>query len=103
MADPNPNPNPHSANGDDEAAFSQAVAEGLAALKIEAPKLLCGLAHSIAGDGAPVRARSVLLADLPLTESIRLQQNGLGTNLKIGCGIFLPHKHIASVPQARFI
>ena len=82
---------------DDEAEFSRGVADRLAAMNIRPPKLLCGLSHSIAGEGATLNARSVMLADLKLEESIRLQQNGLGSNLKIGCGIFLPHKSIAAV------
>ena len=87
-------------SGDDEAEFCRAVTDALETMNIRPPKLLCGLSHSICGDaksGAPINARSVLLADLPLHESIRLQQNGLGSNLKIGCGIFLPHKSINSV------
>ena len=83
--------------GDDEGAFSRAVAADLAVMNIRPPKLLCGLLHSILGNGATLSARSVMLADLTLDESIRLQQNGLGANLKIGCGIFLPHKSIAAV------
>ena len=82
---------------DDEAEFSRGVADRLAAMNIRPPKLLCGLSHSIAGEGATLNARSVMLADLKVEESIRLQQNGLGSNLKIGCGIFLPHKSIAAV------
>ena len=83
----------------DEAAFSRAVAERLAAMNIRAPKLLCGLAHSIATDGATFGARSVMLAELGADESIRIQQRGLGADLKLGCGIFLPHKNIAAVPK----
>lgn len=82
---------------DDERAFSRTVTERLAAINIRPPKLLCGLAHSISKEGATLNARSVMLADLKPDESIRLQQHGLGANLKIGCGIFLPHKHIAAV------
>ena len=84
----------------DEAEFSRGVADRLAAMNIQPPKLLCGLSHSIAGEGTTLNARSVMLADLKLEESIRLQQNGLGSNLKIGCGIFLPHKSIAAVPAS---
>ena len=90
---------PEAANGG-EAEFSRAVTDGLAAMNIHPPKLLCGLSHSILGNGATVNARSVMLADLQLDESIRLQQNGLGNHLKIGCGIFLPHKSIASLLES---
>lgn len=83
-----------------EAEFSRAVGARLATMNIRPPKLLCGLSHSISGECATLSARSVMLADLKLEESIRLQQNGLGTNLKIGCGIFLPHKRIAAVPTS---
>ena len=89
-------------SGDHEAEFSGAVTDALAAMNIRPPKLLCGLSHSIRKNGAAVHARSVMLADLPLQQSIRLQQNGLGTNLKIGCGIFLPHKSITSAFGSAF-
>ena len=81
----------------DEAEFSRMILDGLAAMNIRAPKLLCGLAHSISAADGCLSARSVMLADLELKESIRIQQNGLGAELKIGCGIFLPHKSIAAV------
>ena len=89
--------------GGDESAFSRALSARLAALDIRPAKLLCGLAHSIATDGAALGARSVLLADLRADESLRLQQCGLGgadklgAELKLGCGIFVPHKSIAAV------
>ena len=90
---------------DDEAAFSRSVAARLAAMHIRPPKLLCGLSHCIARDGAPLKVRSVLLANLKLDHSVRLQQTGLSGmsglgglgDLKLGCGIFLPHKSIAAV------
>jgi hypothetical protein len=43
--------------------------------------------------------KSVLLADLNATESIRLQQIGLGPHRVMGCGLFIPHKGIAAIHQ----
>ena len=84
---------------DDEETFSRAVSDSLAAINIRPPKMLCGIRHSFcnAESGAEIYARSVLLADLELEESIRLQQTGLGENRLLGCGIFLPHKSIGAV------
>ncbi|MEK7716319.1 MAG: type I-MYXAN CRISPR-associated protein Cas6/Cmx6 [Pseudomonadota bacterium] len=35
-----------------------------------------------------------MLADLAVEESVKLQQQGLGTDRKLGCGLFIPHKDI---------
>ena len=43
--------------------------------------------------------RSLMLADLTLEESLRLQQQGLGTHRHMGCGIFIPHKGIDAVKK----
>jgi CRISPR-associated endoribonuclease Cas6 len=42
-------------------------------------------------------ARSLMLADLAVDESVKLQQQSLGTDRKLGCGLFVPHKDIREV------
>jgi len=37
---------------------------------------------------------------LPIEHAIRVQQVGIGSNRKLGCGIFIPHKSIAPVMPA---
>ena len=82
---------------EDEQAFEENVIHLLSGIGVEPKKLLCGLAHEISCRDQNILARSVLLADLEPSESLRIQENGLGTNGLLGCGIFLPHKSLDAV------
>jgi CRISPR-associated protein Cas6 len=81
----------------DEQDFLLAVARALAGMGIQIRKALCGKTTALATPDGPLPTRSLMLADLTMNESIRLQQNGLGTHRLMGCGIFIPHKGIDSV------
>lgn len=85
----------------DEDAFTEQVAEALKALGINATKMLCGLSHVVHSPTGDKTARSLLLADLQLEESLYLQQYGLGMEKLLGCGIFLPHKSLAAVGSSQ--
>jgi hypothetical protein len=61
--------------------------------------MLCGIEHLIHTPSRPVRTRSLMLADLTVEESVRLQQSGLGPLRQLGCGLFLPHKGISELHQ----
>lgn len=60
-------------------------------------KLLCGKAHSIETPEKNISTRSLMIADLEVEESIRLQQHGLGPYRHLGCGLFIPHKGIDDI------
>ncbi len=60
---------------------------------------MCGKSRDIAGQAGIVQTRSVLLADIPARESIRLQENGLGDYRTMGCGLMIPHKDTGAVNQ----
>lgn len=60
-------------------------------------KMLCGMEHDIVTPDRIIRARSLMLAELSVEESVKLQQQGLGTDRKLGCGLFIPHKDIKEV------
>lgn len=82
---------------DPEAVFLEQVAAELRALGVRFKKVLCGRSHVLAAPEGEVYTRSVLLADLPPEDSIRLQQRGLGPGRKLGCGLFIAHKGLARV------
>jgi len=86
---------------DDEETFTEQVADALATQGIRATKMLCGLSHIVHSPSGDVNARSVLLADMTLEESLFLQQYGLGSGKLLGCGIFLPHKSLAAVGSSQ--
>lgn len=85
---------------DDENAFLQRVVEDLRSRGIRVRKALCGITQRIDTPEGPLQSRSLLLADLSAEESVRLQQQGLGSHRQLGCGIFLPHKGIDPVKTA---
>ncbi|BAV33590.1 CRISPR-associated protein [Sulfuricaulis limicola] len=83
--------------GLDEMAFLREVQALLADMGIKPKKMLCGIEHVIATPERKIHTRSLMLADLDVAESVRLQQRGLGPWRTLGCGLFLPHKDINEV------
>ena len=83
--------------GMDEAVFLQDAMALFHKMGVYPNKMLCGMEHVIATPDRPIRARSLMLADLAVEESVKLQQQGLGTDRKLGCGLFIPHKDIREV------
>jgi CRISPR-associated protein Cas6 len=81
----------------DEDAVLKRVVDQLRLLGITPRKLLCGAAHAIGTPQGDVHVRSVMIADLEPAEAVRLQQQGIGPYRAMGCGLFIPHKHIHDV------
>jgi CRISPR-associated protein Cas6 len=81
-------------NQQDEEQVLDWVVEQLAKLDIKPRKMLCGTEHSIKTPELNIRTRSLMLANLEVEESIRLQEQGLGPYRYLGCGLFIPHKDI---------
>jgi CRISPR-associated protein Cas6 len=84
-------------DGTDEAVFLQDAMALFHKMGVHPKKMLCGMEHVISTPDRTIRARSLMLADLAVEESVKLQQQGLGTNRKLGCGLFIPHKDIREV------
>lgn len=84
----------------DENAFLLRLAKELQRRGIRVKKALCGITQEIATPEGPLKTRSLLLADLSSEDSVRLQQEGLGSHRHFGCGIFVPHKGIDPVKTA---
>ena len=75
----------------DEEQFTRDIIRLLDELKITT-RFICGKRQSIRTAAGEVYGYSLMLHDLPLDQSILVQQRGMGSNRKIGCGIFIPHK-----------
>lgn len=86
---------------DDEAEFLQEMATLLAQKQIAPAKMMSGRATLMRFPDGDRSARSLMIDSLEVTESVRLQQEGLGSGRKIGCGIFLPHKGIDPVNETQ--
>lgn len=82
---------------DDEPAFLAAAARELDALGIDVARMLCGRVTPVATPARRYRTRSLMLAGLAPQHSLALQQQGLGAERKLGCGLFIPHKDIADL------
>lgn len=87
------------ATREDEVEFLQWAAAELKTIDITIRKAICGKTVELKTPIASISTRSLLLADLSLEESIRLQQHGLGEHKLLGCGIFIPHKGISAVKK----
>lgn len=83
-------------DGSEEGFLDWAVQQ-LEGQDIRVRKALCGKTTPLATPDETVHTRSLMLADLSLKDSFRLQTAGLGPHREMGCGIFIPHKGIDSV------
>jgi len=81
----------------DESVFLEITAQWLGELDITPTKMLCGRIHQFTTPEGPMLTRSLLIAELSLKDSAVVQNNGLGYDRLLGCGLFLPHKSIAAV------
>ena len=80
-----------------ENEFLLAATKMLNAKGIHPQRMMGGRPHTIKTPNKTLHARSLMIVDLTFDESIQLQRTGLGTEQKLGCGIFLPHKSIDAV------
>lgn len=87
-------------DGDSESTFLAAMHAELQQRGIEPKKMLCGIERVIHTPRRRIRTRSLMLADLRVEESVRLQQHGLGPLRHRGCGLFIPHKGIREIHEA---
>lgn len=78
---------------EDELDFANDILRFLDEMEIDS-RFICGKRQTIKTEKGAVSGFSLMLHGLPVEHSILVQQQGLGTNRKIGCGIFIPHKSI---------
>jgi CRISPR-associated protein Cas6 len=82
---------------DDEVAFAADIMRLLDDMHIDS-RFICGKRQTIKTAQGDVHGYSLMLHGLPVQHAIRVQQDGLGGNRKIGCGIFIPHKSLTALP-----
>lgn len=61
---------------------------------------ICGKRQTLASASGARHGFGLMLHDLPPHKSLQLQDEGMGRNRLLGCGIFIPHKSIAPVVPA---
>jgi CRISPR-associated protein Cas6 len=61
---------------------------------VSARKILCGKTNTLHTDDGPLETRSLMVAELSLEDSVRLQERGIGEHRRMGCGLFIAHKSV---------
>lgn len=84
-----------------EQEFLAHTAAALQRLDIDVARMICGRSGEIRTAEGSLFTRALLVADLKPEESVRLQQQGLGDNRLLGCGLFVPHRGIDAVYTAQ--
>ena len=86
------------APGEDEAAFMRTVSDELQALGVRT-QTVCGKRGDRPLDGRRLTTFSLMLHALSPSDSLRVQEQGLGPHRLLGCGVFEPHKAAAAVGE----
>ncbi len=84
-------------DNDDENEFLRAAANELKQMNIRFKKLLPGKQTKLRAPEGEIATRSLMVADIDPTDSLILQERGIGQGRKHGCGIFIHHKGIKAV------
>ena len=82
---------------EDEEAFIERMLKWLRKENIHVKKMMSGLMVRHQSGDDFVATRKLMLSGLSIRDSLRLQQRGMGNNMLMGIGIFLPHKGIDAV------
>lgn len=80
-----------------EPDFLEQATQQLGAQQISCKRMISGLQHSFNVEGERWFSRSLMLADLTVADSMRLQEKGMGPGRIYGFGLFIQHKDIKRV------
>ncbi len=83
-----------------EEEFIQRMVDWLQSENISIKKMMSGLTVKHCRNSGVLYTRKLMLSGLMVDDSLRLQQIGIGDNMLMGIGIFLPHKGIDAVKPA---
>lgn len=86
---------------EDETAFLNEMVALLAEKNIRPQKMMSGRTTRLRFPDKTLTARSLMIDGIDPTESVLLQQQGLGDGRIFGCGLFLPHKGIDAVNETQ--
>jgi CRISPR-associated protein Cas6 len=79
---------------EDESHLVPRLTGTLAGSGVTGATLICGRAHRIVTPEAVIHTRSVVVTNLDPRGAMSLLRHGIGPAGKLGCGIFIPYKHI---------
>ena len=78
----------------EEDEFLSLAVEELRNMNLRFKKVLCGKSRAFTTPDGELPTQSLMVAGLPLDDSITLQQQGLGPHRNRGFGLFVPHKTV---------
>ena len=79
---------------EDESSLIPRLAQTLRESAVDSGSLICGRAHRIITPQAVIHTRSLVVTGLDDDDALALLRLGIGPAGKLGCGIFIPYKHI---------
>lgn len=79
---------------DEEPVFLASVQQELQEMGVVCKKMVCGKVRRFVASQGDMFARSLMLLDLSIAESITVQQRGVGPARHLGCGLFIPCKSV---------
>jgi len=80
--------------GESEEVFLRRVVQEMRELGLKFKKVIAGKENVVATHDGPLVTRSLMVGDLKSEDAIALQESGLGSHRKLGCGLFIPHKSV---------
>ncbi|MFA5627683.1 MAG: type I-MYXAN CRISPR-associated protein Cas6/Cmx6 [Thiohalomonadaceae bacterium] len=83
----------------EEVQFITEMVQQMRTMGLDPKKVMAGKKRYFSTPGGALCVRSLMVADLPPADAIRLQEEGLGTQRTLGCGLFIEHKSINKVEQ----
>jgi CRISPR-associated protein Cas6 len=83
--------------GMSEDEFMHLVLAQIKELDVKVRKMMAGKERAIETPDKTIMTRSIMLAELEPSESVHLQEQGIGEGKMLGCGLFLPQKGISAV------
>ena len=75
-----------------EEEFIAWAVDELKGMNLRFKKVLCGRGYEFATPQGPIPTRSLMVADLPHADAVRLQERGIGPHRSMGLGLFVPQK-----------
>lgn len=81
-------------DGEDESRLLSRLEKMLLEWGLKSGALICGRAHRIVTPGSVIHTRSLVVTGLGREDALFLLRNGMGPAGKLGCGVFIPYKHI---------
>jgi CRISPR-associated protein Cas6 len=84
----------------DERAFYDDIARWLGDADVRC-EFIAGRARRLTAGGREIVGYALALHGLAPDDAIRVQAEGIGAGRRFGCGIFVPHKVIATPSQGR--